>query len=137
MSLVEEVVGVLPRAGVAIALGRAQAKRSFDEVAAVELGLGAVGPADGRREESGWRSAGDPLCAMPPAMGTMREVEGVTSSMAVTARSREVVGVAEAVRSSHWSGSKSALVSESESVRGGRVRMRTTRAWTVRLRPSA
>ncbi len=45
---------------------------------------------------------------MPPAMGTMREVSGVTSSMAVSERSREVVGVAFSPAlavSSHWSGS--------------------------------
>ena len=47
------------------------------------------------------------VARMPPAMGTMREVSGVTSSMAVRSRSREVEGVALHRRSSHWSGSKS------------------------------
>jgi hypothetical protein len=39
-SLVEEIVGELPCAGVAVALGRTQAKGCFDEFATVELGLG-------------------------------------------------------------------------------------------------
>ena len=39
-SLVEEIVCELPCAGIAVALGRAQAQGGFDEVAAVELGLG-------------------------------------------------------------------------------------------------
>ncbi len=38
--MVKQVVGVLPGAGVAVALGDAQADGGFDEVAAVELGVG-------------------------------------------------------------------------------------------------
>jgi len=37
-----EVVGVLPGAGIAVALGRAQARGDLDEVAAVESGQGAI-----------------------------------------------------------------------------------------------
>ena len=42
--LVQQIVGVLPRAGVVVAFGGAQAQRKFDAVAAMEwdLGLGCV-----------------------------------------------------------------------------------------------
>ncbi len=55
-SLIEEIVCELPCAGVAVALGRAQAQGGFDEFAAVELGLG-LGGAVG--EECGADAAGD------------------------------------------------------------------------------
>ena len=74
-SLVEEIVGELPCAGIAVALGRAQAEGGFDEVAAVELGLGlqlglglgrAIGkkcgadaPGDGNHAGGGWRDIFD------------------------------------------------------------------------------
>ena len=39
-SLVKKIIGKLPRSGVAVALGRAETEGDFDEVSAMELGLG-------------------------------------------------------------------------------------------------
>ena len=75
-----------------------------------------------------------------PTIGTMREVSGVTSSIAVSERSIEVEAVAFSVDSSHWSGSTSPsvlLVSPLLLLRERSVRMRTIRPWAVRLSPSA
>jgi hypothetical protein len=57
-SLVEEIVCELPCAGVAVALGSAQAEGGFDEIAAVELGLG-LGLGSAAGEECGADASGD------------------------------------------------------------------------------
>jgi hypothetical protein len=38
-SLVEKIIGELPRTGVAVALGRAETEGDFDKVSAMEMGL--------------------------------------------------------------------------------------------------